>query len=59
MKVIGHRFAFVAAAAFLAFGGKGDDAVGVSAHDAGFAVGMDGSDLATARFCALWRVREC
>ena len=34
MKFIGHRFVF-AAAAFLAFAGKGDDAVGVMSIDAG------------------------
>ena len=35
MKFIGHRFVFAAAAAFLAFAGKGDDAVGVMSIDAG------------------------
>lgn len=35
MKFIGHRIAFAAAAAFLAFAGKGDDAVGVMSIDAG------------------------
>lgn len=34
MKFIGHRFVF-AAAAFLSFAGKGDDAVGVMSIDAG------------------------
>ena len=35
MKFIGHRFVFAAAAAFLAFAGKGDGAVGVMSIDAG------------------------
>ena len=35
MKFIGHRIAFAAAAAFFAFAGKGDDAVGVMSIDAG------------------------
>ena len=35
MKFIGHRFAFAVAAAFFAFAGKGDDAVGVMSIDAG------------------------
>ena len=35
MKFIGHRFVFAAAAAFLSFAGKGDDAVGVMSIDAG------------------------
>ena len=35
MKFIGHRFVFAAAAAFLPFAGKGDDAVGVMSIDAG------------------------
>ena len=35
MKFVGHRFVFAAAAAFLSFAGKGDDAVGVMSIDAG------------------------
>ena len=35
MKFIGHRIAFLVAAVFLAFAGKGDDAVGVMRIDAG------------------------
>jgi len=34
MKFIGRRFAFAVAAAFLAFAGKGEDAVGVMGIDA-------------------------
>jgi len=37
MKFIGHRFVFAAAAAFFAFAGKGDDAVGVMRTTLGIA----------------------